>query len=50
MKIVEDQNEMKLLLEELEKKAAAGSSILELSKKGVQATSKSFENMYIRRI
>lgn len=49
VKIAEDQNEMKLLLEELEKKAA-GSSILELSKKGVQAASKSLENLYQQNI
>jgi len=47
--IDENQNEMKLLLEELEKKAA-GSSILELSKKGVQAASKSLENVYQQNI
>lgn len=49
VKIAEDQNEMKLLIEELEKKAA-GSSILELSKKGVQAASKSLESIYQQNI
>jgi len=43
--IAEDQNEMKLLIEDLEKKAS-GSSILELSKKGVLAASRSLENTY----
>jgi len=49
VKISEDQNEMKLLIEDLEKKAE-GSSILELSKKGVQAASKSLENLYQQNI
>lgn len=49
VKIAEDQNEMKLLLEELEKKAT-GSFILELSKKGIEAASKSLENEYQRNI
>jgi beta-catenin-like protein 1 len=49
VRIAEDQNEMKLLLEELEKKAA-GSPFLELSKKGVQAASKSLENIYQQNI
>ena len=49
VKIAEDQNEMKLLLEKLEKQAE-GSSILELSKKGVQAASKSLENLYQQNI
>lgn len=49
VKIAEDQNEMKLLLEELEKKAT-GSSILELSKRGIQAASKSLENIHQRNI
>jgi len=45
VKIAEDQNEMKLLLKELEKKAEQ-SSILELSAKGIQAASKSLESLY----
>ncbi len=49
VKISEDQNEMKLLIEQLEKKAE-GSSILELSKKGVHAASKSLENLYQQNI
>uniref|UniRef100_A0A6U9XVP6 Beta-catenin-like protein 1 N-terminal domain-containing protein n=1 Tax=Pseudo-nitzschia australis TaxID=44445 RepID=A0A6U9XVP6_9STRA len=49
VRIAEDQNEMKLLLEELEKKAA-GYSILELSKKGVHAASKSLANVYKQNI
>ncbi len=49
VKIAEDQNEMKLLIEKLEKKAE-GSSILELSKKGVQAASKSLQNLYQQNI
>ena len=45
VRIAEDQNEMKLLIEELEKKVE-GSSVLELSAKGVQAASKSLESIY----
>eukprot|EP00536_Pseudo-nitzschia_multiseries_P011582 jgi/Psemu1/206285/e_gw1.404.47.1 len=47
--IAEDQNEMKLVLEQLEKKAA-GATILELSKKGVHAASRSLENVYKQNI
>ena len=49
VQIAEDKNEMKLLLEKLEKEAE-GSSILELSKKGVQAASKSLESLYQQNI
>lgn len=43
--IAEDNNEMKLVLEELEKRAA-GSSIVELTAKGVLAAAKSLESIY----
>mmetsp|Transcript_22838 Transcript_22838/g.63440 ORF Transcript_22838/g.63440 Transcript_22838/m.63440 type:complete len:636 (-) Transcript_22838:2705-4612(-) len=49
VKIAEEQNEMKLLIEELEKKAA-GSTILELSKKGIHAASRLLENVYKQNI
>ena len=47
--IAEDQNEMKLLLEELEKKAD-GSLILDLSSKGIHAAAKSLESMYRKNV